>query len=192
MRMTLTRRKRTLAIMILAAIGMSGIGIAWLKHVADEPPLNRALETAMTPAINSYLDDEFSLPGWDGLPPQYKSRIFCDAGIIEIRPSGNDWRVGMALNCDELARYEGHLIEGATGYPGIADFAILARMDNGYKVLSLTVGPNSADVAWVNENFSPAAAAIILGTNPPTAPDPIAKAWKAFGFPSGTQPMGAS
>jgi hypothetical protein len=188
-RMVLARRKTALPFLTLAALSVSAIGIVWLTR--PEPPLNRTLEAAMMPAINSYLDDKFSLPGWEGLPPQYKSKIFCDVNVIEIRPSRNRWRVGMTLNCGEFARYKGHLVEGSSGYPGIADFAVLFRTHKEYKVLSLTVGPFWADAAWVTKNFSSAAAALILGTNPPIAPDPIPKAWKAFGFPSGTQPIDA-
>jgi hypothetical protein len=188
----LVRTRGKLVILILATLSTSVIGAVWLTRPANsEPPLNRTLEAAMAPAINAYLDDTFDLPDWKTMPPEYKSRVLCNADFIEIRPSGSDWRVGMALNCDEFARYEGHLYENAIGYPGIADFAILSRADNGYKVLSLTVGPNSADPEWVDRNFSAAAAAVILGTDPPTAPDPIAKAWRKFGFPSGTRPISA-
>ncbi len=91
------------------------------------------------------------------------------------------------LNCGEFARRGDTLIEGASGYPGIGEVAILSGDPGHYRMLSLLVGPPGYDAAWVEGNFSAGAASVVLGHPPPTAPDPIGQAWHAFGFPSCTE-----
>ena len=47
------------------------------------------------------------------LDSRLKPEVFCDAGIMKIRPDGPRWRVGMMLNCGEFARRGSTLIEGS-------------------------------------------------------------------------------
>ena len=91
----------------------------------------------------------------------------------------------MMANCGEFARHGATLAEGSAGYPGIAGFMILSGRAGRYRVLSFQLGPAASDPAWIDGHFSPAAAAEMLSANPPTAPDPISQAWRAFGFPPG-------
>ena len=92
----------------------------------------------------------------------------------------------MMANCGEFARRGTTLVEGSAGYPGIGEVMSLSGRAGRYRVLSFQLGPTAADPAWIDSHFSPAAAAEMLSANPPTAPDPISQAWRAFGFPPGT------
>lgn len=165
---------------VLAVFGAAACGSA-------RPVVDRAQAGAMLPAINAYLSGHAVqlMPG--SLSPRLKPRVFCDAGIIEIRPAGARWSVGMAVNCGEFARHGATLLEGTSGYPGIGEIATLSVRHGNYRVLSLQVGPPYSDRAWVDSHFSSGAAAWVLGAHPPTAPDPIWQARRAFGFPPGTR-----
>jgi hypothetical protein len=162
-----------------------------LYHLSAKPSvINTAQSRAMRSVIQEYADEHAGVlfSGWGYLDASLKPRIFCNAAILEIDADGPKWRVGMMLNCGEFAR-EGHqLIEGAAGEPGIADTATLATHGDAYEVLAVQVGPPAWDKAWVDANFSSSVAGWILngGTSPPTAPDPVDQAWKAFGLRPGT------
>ncbi len=155
------------------------------------PAVNQAQAKAMLPVISSYLGNSPQLAQFGGaLDATLKPRVFCEASIIEIRPDGPRWRVGLQINCGEFARRQNKLLEGSQGYPGIADVAILTRTGLHYQVANLQVGPPYRDKPWVDQNFSSQAARWILSASPPTAPSPISQAWRAFGFPAGTHPAG--
>jgi len=68
----------------------------------------------------------------------------------------------------------------------VAGSASLTKAGGRYQVVNLQVGPPYWDKAWVDSNFSSQAARWILSANPPTAPDPVARAWRVFNFPAGT------
>jgi hypothetical protein len=140
----------------------------------------------MLPIIDAYLGKAIAQQGFGYLSPRLKPREFCNATIIEIRPDGPHWSVGMAANCGEFARRGNTLLEGTSGYPGIGEVMILSGHAGRYRVLSLQVGPPYWDQAWVNSHFSAVATREVLSANPPTAPDPISQAWRALGFPPGT------
>jgi len=93
----------------------------------------------------------------------------------------------MAVDCGEFARRYKTLLEGASGYPGIAELMTLSRSQGHYHVISLEVGPPYWDKLWVDQHFSSDVASWILSSRPPTAPNPITQAWQAFDFPAGTQ-----
>jgi hypothetical protein len=186
----LTSRKTRWLALICAGVIAAAIGVtAW--PVNRSPVVNQAQARAMLPVINAYLDKEAagSLGGFltDSFP-HLKARGFCDARIIEIRPDGPRWRVGMVINCGEFTRRGNTLLEGSAGYPGIGEVMTLSDHRGRYQVLSLQVGPPYADHAWVDRNFSSGGAARVFSDNPLTAPDPIRQAWRAFGFPAGTPP----
>jgi hypothetical protein len=177
------RRRTSLALSCVGVIGVV-IGVAtWLVNRWSQPAVNQAQARAMLPVIDGYLDKAIAQQGFGYLSPQLKPRLFCNAAIIEIRPDGRRWSVGMVANCGQFARRGNTLLEGTSGYPGIAEVMILSRQAGRYQVLSLQVGPPSADQAWVDSHFSPAAAREVLSANPP---DPISQALRAFGFPPGT------
>lgn len=160
-------------------------GVAWWNR---HPAVNQAQARAVQPVIDAYMHDHPDQFGFGdvmnaGLTPE----LFCDATIIEIRPDGPRSRAGMMTFCGEYARRGNTLIETSIGY----DIAIAELMTSGpglhYRVLSLQTDPTDGyDPVWVHENFSRLAAQWILSTDPPTAPDPIAQARQAFGFPPGT------
>lgn len=155
------------------------------------PAVNQAQAQAMLPVINSYLGSNRQLAQFGGaLDATLKPKVFCEASIIEIRPDGPRWRVGLQINCGEFARSQDKLLEGSQGYPGIADVAILTHTGRHYQVANLHVGPPYWDKPWVDQNFSSRAARWILSASPPTAPSPISQARRAFGFPAGTHAAG--
>ena len=141
----------------------------------------------MQPAIDAYLHAHAAQLGIGGvLDARYQPQVFCDANIIEIRPDGPQWRVGMMLNCGEYARHQGRLLEASLGY-FMAVGQLTGRGHGGrYQVRSAQLGPDGYSPAWVHENFSSRAARWLLSTSPPTAPDPVSQARQAFGFPAGT------
>jgi len=161
------------------------VGVVWwYRH----PPVDQAQARAMQPVIDAYMHEhgeQLELGGT--LDPRLKPEVFCAAGIVEIRPAGPRWRVGMVLNCGEFARRGSALIEGSSGYPSIGEVMVLSGSGGYYRVLSLDLGPPGYDPAWVHQNFSSLAARWMLSTEPPTAPDPIGQACRAFGFPAGTR-----
>lgn len=182
-----SRRSTSLALSCVGVIA-AVIGVTtWLTNRWSGPTVNQVQARAMLPVIDAYLDKAIAQQGFGYLSPELKSRLFCNAAIIEIRPYGRLWSVGMAANCGQFARRSTTLVEGTSGYPGIAETMILSGHAGRYRVLSLQVGPPYADKAWVDSHFSAAAAAEVLSANPPTVPDPISQAWRAFGFPPGTE-----
>jgi hypothetical protein len=179
-----SRRTRSLA---LGCAGILAAGVGVTVWLASGPvSLNRAQARAMLPAVNAYLDKNAGKLGYGSLDTRLKPRMFCDASIIGITPDGLRWRVSMVMNCGEYARRGSTLLEGAGGYPGIGEVMILSGRREGYQGLSLKVGSPYYGKAWADQNLSSGAAAEVLSASPPTAPDPIRQAWRAFGFPAGT------
>lgn len=180
-----TRRSTLITVGVVCALMAAVVGwvVWWFRH----PAVDQAQARAMQPVIGAYMHEHSGQVGLGGtLDPRLKPEVFCNADIIEIRPDGPQWRVGMMLNCGEFARRGSTLIEGSSGYPGIGEVMILSGSPGHYRVLSLDLGPPGYDAAWVHQNFSSLAARWLLSTSPPTAPDPIGQAWQAFGFPAGT------
>jgi hypothetical protein len=142
----------------------------------------------MRQTIQNYVDQHAGtlLSGWGYLDSNLRPRIFCSAAILEIDADGLRWHVGMVLNCGEFARQGSSLLEGAAGYPGIADTATLAGHGTVYNVLAVQIGPPYWDKAWVDSHFSSAVAAWILGGPSPSAASPVDQALKAFNLRPGT------
>ena len=164
------------------------VGVVWwYRH----PPVDQAQARAMQPVIDAYVHEHGEQLGLGAsLDPRLKPEVFCDAGIVEIRPDGSSWRVGMVLNCGEFARRGSTLVEGTAGYPSIGEVMVLSGSPGHYRVLSLDLGSPGYDPTWVHQNFSSLAARWILSTEPPTAPDPVGQARQAFDFPAGTPAFG--
>lgn len=165
--------------LIAAAMG----GVAWwYRH----PAVDQTQARAMQPVVDAYMHEHAVQLGLSGtLDLRLKPETFCDAAIIEIRPDGPWWRVGMVLNCGEFARLGSTLIEGMSGYPSLAEVMVLSGQRGHYRVLSLDMGSPGYDPAWIHQNFSRLAAQWLLSSDPPAAPDPIVQARRAFGFPAG-------
>jgi hypothetical protein len=180
-----TRRSTLITVGVVCAL-MAAIAygvVRWYRH----PAVDQAQARAMQPVIDAYVHERSVQLGLGGtLAARLEPEVFCDAGIIEIRPDGPRWRVGIVLNCGEFARRGSTLIEGMAGYPGIGEVMVLSGSPGNYRVLSLDMGPAGYDPAWVHQNFSSLAARWILSTDPPVAPDPVGQARQAFGFPAGT------
>ena len=180
-----TRRSTVISVGVVCAVmAVILVGVVWWNR---HPAVDQAQARAMQPVIDAYMHEHGEQLRLGGtLDAPLKPEVFCDAGIIEIRPDGRWWRVGMMLNCGEFARRGSTLIEGSSGYPGIGEVMVLSGSPGHYRVVSLDLGPPGSDPAWVHQNFSPLAARWMLSTYPPTAPDPIGQARQAFGFPAGT------
>jgi hypothetical protein len=180
-----TRRSTLVSVAVvcvLMAAVVAGV-VWWYRH----PSVNQAQAGAMQPVIDAYMHEHGGQLGLGGtLDPRLKPEVFCNAGIIEIRPDGPSWRVGMMLNCGEFARRGSTLLEGSSGYPGIGEVMVLSGSPGHYRVLSLDLGPPGYDPAWVHQNFSSLGARWLLSSDPPTAPDPVDQARRAFGFSAGT------
>ena len=180
-----TRLSTLITVGVVCALMAAVVGgvVWWYRH----PTVDQAQARAMQPVIDAYVHEHSEQLGFRGsLDLRLKPEVFCDAGIIEIRPDGPWWRVGMVLNCGEFARRGSTLIEGSSGYPSIGEVMVLSGSPGHYRVLSLDLGPPGYDPAWVRQNFSPLAARWMLSTEAPTAPYPIGQARQAFGFPVGT------
>ena len=180
-----TRRSTLITVGVVVAL-MAAV-VCWVVWWFRHPQVDQAQARAMQPVIDAYVHEHGERLGFAGsLDPRLKPEVFCAAAIIEIRPDGPSWRVGMVLNCGEFARRGSTLIEGSSGYPSLGEVMVLSGSGGHYRVLSVDQGPPGYDPAWVHQNFSPLAARWILSTEPPTAPDPIGQARQAFGFPAGT------
>jgi hypothetical protein len=180
-----TRRSTLISVGVVCAVmAVILVGVVWWNR---HPAVDQAQAQAMQPAIDAYMHEHGEQLGLGGtLDARLKPEVFCDAGIIEIRPDGRWWRVGMMLNCGEFARRGSTLIEGSSGYPSIGEVMVLSGSRGQYRVRSLDLGPPGYDPAWVHQNFSSLAARWMLSMYPPTALDPIGQAREAFGFPAGT------
>ena len=180
-------RNRLVRICAVVAVA-SAVGIWLVLRLIPPSAITDPQAEAILPVIDGYVDQHAGtlLNGWGYLDPPLKSRVLCEASVLEISPEGDRWRVGLQLNCGEFARQGHKLVEGSSGYPAIADLATLTKIAGRYHMDSAEIGPPSWDKSWADQNFSSRVAAWILGTDPPTAPDPISQAWKAFGFRPGT------
>ncbi|HEY6295596.1 MAG TPA: hypothetical protein VIX15_08025 [Streptosporangiaceae bacterium] len=180
-----TRRSTLICVGVVCAL-MAAVVVAaiwWYRH----PAVDQAQARAMQPVIDAYMHEHGEQLGLGGaLDARLKPEVFCGAGIVEIRPDGPRWRVGMMLNCGEFARRGNTLTEGSSGYPSIGEVMVLTGSPGHYRVLSLDLGPPAYDPAWVHQNFSSLAARWMLSSYPPTAPDPVGQARQAFGFAAGT------
>jgi hypothetical protein len=146
----------------------------------------------MLPAIEKFLDSPAGGNQGGGLLaasyPKLKSRTFCTAAIIEIRPDGPRWRVGMETDCAEYARRGDTLVTGTAG--GSDEVMVLARDPDGqYTVVSAVSDnwPVAPDYGWVDRHFSPGAAYEINYGTWPAPPSPAIQARHALGFPPGTK-----
>ena len=162
------------------------------------PALDQRQARSMLPVIDAYLDRDagrLNLGGY--LSPRLRPREFCDATIVEIRPSETlsaaggpsfalSWRVGIVMNCGEFARRGHTLLAGSAGYPSLGEVITLARAGGRYQARSLDLGPPFWDPSWVHAHFSPGAAALILSEKV-TAPYPVRQARRAFGLPPATR-----
>jgi hypothetical protein len=178
--------RRTRWLVLGAACAVAAGAAVTAALLTAGPAADRAQARAMLPAIDAYLDKDAGHLGFGYLSPRLKPRVFCDADILDVVPDGRRWRVSMVMNCGEFARRGQALVEGAAGYPGIGEVVTLTGHSGKYRALALMVGPPYYDTVWADRNLSPDAAAEVLSANPPTAPDPISQARRAFSFPPGT------
>jgi hypothetical protein len=102
---------------IAAVIGVT----TWLVNRSSGPTVNQAQARAMLPVIDAYLDKAIAQQGFGYLSPQLKPREFCNATIIQIRPDGPRWSVGMAANCGQFARRGTGLRRTGCGSSGYGD-----------------------------------------------------------------------
>ena len=182
----ISRRAIRLSLACVALLACAAGLTIWLVS-RQHPSVNQAQARAMLPAINGYLVNDKQLADFGGtLDADLHPKVLCDAAILQITTGGQRWHVALQINCGEFARRNTTLLEQELGYPGIADTATLTKAAGRYQVVNLQVGPPYWDKAWVDSNFSSRAARWILSASPPTAPDPIAQAWKVFNFPAGT------
>ena len=178
-----TTRRRWLALSGAAATAAAAVTL-WLMTHPRPPAVSPAQARAMLPAINTYLAKHAAQLTGGYLAstyPRLKVENFCDVRIIEIRPAGRQWHVGMDVNCGEFARRGRTLVEGAAGEDD--DVMTLARSHGRYRALSLLIGPIYYDPDWAAKHFSPRAAAEIDSATPPMAPYPASQARRAFGLP---------
>ena len=190
--MTLRGLRQMAVIMAAAVVVVAAAGFA-VRVLVDRTPgpaslLRTRQARAMLPVINAYLNsrqfqnlpDSGTQPG-DGYLA--RSRWFCDAAILEIRPGRAGWRVGIDVMCIEYARRGNALVEGAGGDNGEYIVSVSARGGR-YQVLSSTGGQLVVpDPPWVRQHFSPRVAAEVNSNSAPYAPLPTHLARQAFGLP---------
>jgi hypothetical protein len=182
-----TTKRRWLALTAVVATAAAALTL-WLITHPPPPVVNPAQAQAMLPAINAYLSKHAAQLTGGYLASKYpklKVENFCDVRIIEIRPAGQQWHVGMDVNCGEFARRGRILLEGAGGEDD--DVMTLARSHGRYRAVSLLIGPIYYDPDWAAKHFSPGAAAEIDSATPPMAPYPARQARRAFGLPSASR-----
>jgi hypothetical protein len=94
-----SRRTRWLALSCAGVIAVV-IGVtAW--RGSRGPAVDQAQARAMRPVIDGYLDNDAGKINGRYLATAYPKltvKAFCDAGIIESRPDGPQWRVGTLLS----------------------------------------------------------------------------------------------
>jgi hypothetical protein len=173
------------AVMALMGVLAGVLGLVIARRDA-RPAVSERQASEMLPVIDACIDQhtEAALSGWGYLDPELRPRILCDAAIVEIRQDAARWRVGIVMNCGGFARRGNALVEGASGCPGIGEVMVLSRQSGAYCGVSLQVGPPALDQNWVDQNFSASAVSWLLSATPPTAPDPVTQARRAFGLPS--------
>jgi len=178
-----SKTKTRLGLAIFFGVIVAAVGtVVWMTR---HPAVNQAQARAMKPAIEAYMHNDIAGMGLEGdLDARLKPQAFCDPDIIEIRPDEPGWRVGMMPFCASYARRGGTLLESSVGYDVVVAEVVIRS--GHYQVVSLQVGSDGYDPAWVHANFSSLAARWILSTDPPTAPDPVSQARQALGFPAGT------
>lgn len=173
-----------------AAVVIAGGRLA-LWQTGQLAPLlpDEAQERAMMPAIDAYLDS----PAYrrnnlgDYSPADYRSgrlKWVCDAAIVEVRPDGAHWRVGMDVACGDYSRDGTTVDQLDSGDMG--DAVMVLSGGRRYQVLSAALEPGEdADPSWVRQHFSFLAAAEINSHQGPTAPIPDNLALSAFGCAPG-------
>lgn len=190
----LHRRKQWLAAavvgVVIAAIGFG----AWLHTqvagLLPLPPPNHSLVNAMMPSIIAYLQaPAYRDANNAGANPAayYRAqnvRWSCNARIVEIRPDGAYWHVGMDVACGDYV-HRGNKIVMADGGDVGNEVMTLSRDHGRYQVVSEALPPGfgvTEDPAWIDQHFSARAAADINRANGgPKAPWPATKVLRAFG-----------
>ncbi len=176
----------------LAAIVTAGVCLGvWLPKPARAPAvvLDRAHVRAMLPAITAYLQS----PAYRDRNGEYpfaayqaqRVRWLCNAGIVEIRPDGARWRVGMDVACGDYAHRGSKVFMDDGGDMG-HEVMILSGGHGRYQVLSAVQEPGvTPDPGWIDQNFSARAAAEINSGGGPMALWPAYKVLRAFGCQPG-------
>lgn len=185
------RRRWLLAAGCAGAAAAASVWAATRGAAVPPPHVNHAQAQAMLPAIEKFLDSPAGGNQGGGLLavsyPKLKSRTFCTATVIEIRPDGPRWRVGMETSCTEYARRGQTLLTGTAG--GSDEVMVVTTAPGGrYRVVSAVSDnwPVVPDPGWVDRHFSPGAAYEINYGTWPAPPDPAVQARRTFGFPPGT------
>jgi hypothetical protein len=175
----------------VVAVVTAGICLSvWLNR-APAPVVDRAQVRGMLPAITAYLQSAAYRDRNGESPPEayqaQRVRWLCNAGIVEIRPDGARWRVGMDVACGDYARRGNKVFMDDGGDMG-HEVVILSGSRGRYQVLSAAQEPGvTPDPGWIDQNFSAPAAAEINSGEAPMAPWPAVKVLRAFGCQPGAQ-----
>jgi hypothetical protein len=184
-----------------AAVLVIGGGVA-LWQVGQLGPLTPDWwqQRAMMPAIDAYLESPAYRQNNLGAnpPAAYQSgqlKWECDAAIIEVRPDGGDWRVGMDVACGDYSRHGDEIDQLDSGDMG--DIVLILSGGSPYRVLSAALEPTDGyNPGWVRQQFSFIAAVAINNNDGPSAPIPNNLALSAFGCAPGatgvTQTVGSN
>lgn len=151
---------------------------------------DQAQAQAMTPAITAYLDSaafrQSEMGNFTTADYQAGVKWLCSAAIVEVRPDGRQWQVGMDVACGDYYR------RGAMMYlkdGGDMGHVVMVLSDNDrYQVVS-AASENGVmpDPAWIERHFSALAAAKINSGHAPMATMPADRALLAFGCPPGVK-----
>lgn len=173
----------------IAAVGCSVVAGSAGQSPALVPDPARA--RAMMPAIIAYLESPAYRQGGlgDYTAADYQAgrvRWLCSAALVEVRPDGGRWRVGMDAACGDYER------RGATIYRqdgGDMGHVVMVLSGSGhYQVASAaSEGGISPDPAWIEQHFSSRAAAEVNNGQGPVAPMPDKQALLAFGCSTGVK-----
>jgi hypothetical protein len=175
------------------AVVTAGICLGvWLNRApirALARAVDQAQVRAILPAITAYLQSAaYRDRNGESPPAAYQAqrvRWLCNAGIVEIRPEGTRWRVGMDVACGDYARRGNKVFMDDGGDMG-HEFMILSGSHGRYQVLSAAQEPGvTPDPGWIDQNFSAPVAAEINSGEAPMAPWPTVKVLRAFGCQSG-------
>jgi hypothetical protein len=138
----------------------------------------------MMPAITAYLEspayrqansDEYSAADYQA----GRVKWLCSAALVEVRPDGGRWQVGMDAACGDYERRGGQVQFEDGGDMG---HVVMVLSGGAYRVLSAAQEPGvSPDPAWIGQHFSAPAAAEVNSGQGPMAAMPDSRALLAFG-----------
>lgn len=142
----------------------------------------------MMPAITAYLNSSaFRQSEFDSYTTaDYQAGVkwLCNAALVEIRPDGRRWRVGMDVACGDYYRRGAMMYLKDGGDMG--HVAMILSGDGRYQVVSVAAENDvMPDPVWIDQHFSTLAAAKINSGHDPVAAMPDDRALLAFGYGAG-------